>query len=915
MIERVTNWLGNWRVDVPHLRALESSAANDADVSFGQIVSGSQALVVKGFTISTAGAIGAQGNTLTMLTAGSVLMNENSSEAGTYFAVPDNRAPEVLNSTTNPNVFGTFVNSRSCYVGVDLLRSADNTTSDLVEFLSADTLLESGQVIPLARTLNYRIIISTSDFSSQPNVTPVAIVTTNSTGAVTNIQDARNMAFRLAPGGTLPNSRGSYPWPQGRSENLSGNVFSGGDKGIASIWESTQAVMTRLWEVGGGQYWYSSARTVDVHMTRLLADRFSNGDNFIITGGNLYWQGLRFVFANALGIAGDSYQGLPVYYNDVAPQTTSVPGLTDLVDGDCLYVDLDQTTVHDNAFSSPNGPLIAQKGILASMGTPTIPGSRFIIAWATSSGIWTRDSTYQVGAVYSPASTTGNGVVTLNQTPFSSIQPVVVVANAAGAAIATGLSRGNGSNPFFAPGALSIAGGVDDTLVYIGDSTGSLTNQTVDLGFGQNGLSHSTNVNGNSINIGIASTTPVITVGAGAGDSTTLQSVTINLTGASNQTTNLNAFSGSASVPTGSFNLWSNLTGGSGASGNLLIGDNNSNLWTGRIIIGDAVADSYSPPAQSFNIITLSGGINIRGTPFSFSGGSFSVAAPASSIALSSFAGTIGFTVDGGTINIGNEAFSDTINIGEQAAGVGPTVNVNASDGGNVNIANAMGNAGQVIIGNTNILSMKVRGTMGIQASTADYSGAGGINLESNGASGNRVHIQADVEVDPGHGVPTVSASGNTAPFTGGGAPTLALYTNAVSSNHGRLAITLNGATINTAGATQGPGGWTIATVTFGRVNNHRDQGLTGTGAGPFVILGNPCGVIGVSEVIAGTGTGTYSVDVPYVLSTVPVYTSNQLSGFKININFAWSLFVTGATFSNFTITSGVLPDIYWSVV
>ena len=51
MIERQSNWLGQQRVDVPHLRAMESSVASDFDVLAG-IISGQDSYVIKGFQIA-----------------------------------------------------------------------------------------------------------------------------------------------------------------------------------------------------------------------------------------------------------------------------------------------------------------------------------------------------------------------------------------------------------------------------------------------------------------------------------------------------------------------------------------------------------------------------------------------------------------------------------------------------------------------------------------------------------------------------------------------------------------------------------------------------------------------------------------------------------------------------------------------
>lgn len=411
MISRQTNWLSQWRVDVPHLRAMESSVANDFDLLAGKILAGTKALVAKGFELLTTGAVNSPATSLVMVTANGVLMHPLATEAGTIFQVPSDRANETL-SSSNTRVEGSFTPSSVNYIGIDLRRSADDSTADLVKFLDSNTTTETSKTVPLARTLDYRIIISTSDFSSMPTVCPVAKVTTTAANLVSAIEDARSMAFRLASGSSTPNLQRAYEWASGRSETS--GTFTGADKGIGSFKDWCDAVMTRLWELGGGAYWYLPTADRNVTMTR-SGTKFSNGEWFEWDGTNLHWRGIKFVFDNA---------GTGIWSNTVNDQTGSSAGLTDLADGQCIYVDLNRST-HGATIS-------AAKGTLATLGAPTIPGSRHVMAWRVGTEVFTKGSSFPVGVTFNVATNTSLGIVQLTYAAGNPALPLVAPQDANG---------------------------------------------------------------------------------------------------------------------------------------------------------------------------------------------------------------------------------------------------------------------------------------------------------------------------------------------------------------------------------------------------------------------------------------------------------------------------------------------------
>jgi hypothetical protein len=403
MVLRQTNWLGQMRVDVPHLRAMESSVAADFDVLAGQMMAGKKGVVLAGFNVITTGAIGSQASSLQVSVNGGLLMHYLATESGSLYSVPAGRSPELL-AASNPKVTGSFTASQTNYVGLDLTRSEDESTADVVKFRDATTKKEFSKTVPLARTLDYRLVISTSNFASQGTVLPLAQVVTDASNNVVSITDARQLMFRLGSGGDFPSSTYSYSWAS-RLENSTGDIFAGGDKGLASLKDWMDASMTRIWELGGGERWFSASADRNVLMV-WTGTPFSGGENFEWDGTHLHWKGLKFVFANSTG-----------YNNTVSDQTSNSAGLTDLADGDCLYLDL---------VRGSNATVAAHKGTLATLTAPTIPGSRQVIAYRLGSAVYTRGSRTAVGAGSPVATTTSLGIVKLSHAATTPASPIVM---------------------------------------------------------------------------------------------------------------------------------------------------------------------------------------------------------------------------------------------------------------------------------------------------------------------------------------------------------------------------------------------------------------------------------------------------------------------------------------------------------
>ena len=208
------NWQGQQRVNLPPLRMVESGVRGDFDALAYMLV-GEQPMIVRGFELLT-NPIGSEASLLTFKVAGSKIVHPLASESGSLYAVPSNRANEVINPTINNRIQGSIQPQATNFIGIDLKRSADSTTADVVQFLNPSQNTESPQKIPLRRTLDYVWIVSQTDFTFNRSVCPVAIVTTNNLNVITAFQDARPLMGRLTPGGTVSTEINPYGFRRGR---------------------------------------------------------------------------------------------------------------------------------------------------------------------------------------------------------------------------------------------------------------------------------------------------------------------------------------------------------------------------------------------------------------------------------------------------------------------------------------------------------------------------------------------------------------------------------------------------------------------------------------------------------------------------------------------------------------------------
>jgi len=337
-IRRQQNWLSQQRVDLSHMRSIESAVANDFDEMLRGLVTGEgRGLIVRGFKINMTGAIGSASNGLQLLVANSAILHGTSAQAGTFYTVPTGTVPEVLNSTVNTKVSGAFTANAVNYIGLEYERIVDDATSDQIYIWNPTNKNETTKTAPLAKILRYKIVITTSLWAS--NVLPVAKVTTDVANNVVDITDQRDMLGRLGKAGvSTPNPSYVYPWIDGRQEVSATSTvstsdpFSGGDKQLESLKQWMDAIMSSILEIKGTVYWYSpnvggSAVNLRADLGNTVFTGRGNVTHSATVAGRLNWS--QDVFTRVIG----SRLGYKIIANAASTDVT-------LADDQVAYINL-----------------------------------------------------------------------------------------------------------------------------------------------------------------------------------------------------------------------------------------------------------------------------------------------------------------------------------------------------------------------------------------------------------------------------------------------------------------------------------------------------------------------------------------------------------------------------------------------
>ena len=272
------------RLDLPDLLSIDSYGAGDWKYFIQTLVGEDTPYIIKGFeVINPEAAIGTQN--ISVGIADSAMYYPGSGAGSFYYGLPagDPNAqplvPELRKNATNYVylVFSTF-----------------NTAEDTRAFWDPDANGGVGgeftQEVNTESVIQVQVNVSTGSFPD--NTVPIAIVTVGPS-VIASIEDARPMMFRLGTGGVSPNPSATFAWPAipstmyERQEtpitltSSSGpNPFQGGDKNLLSLKQWMDAVMTKLAELGGTQFWYEDTSTfslVSIFNDALATTFYSKG--------------------------------------------------------------------------------------------------------------------------------------------------------------------------------------------------------------------------------------------------------------------------------------------------------------------------------------------------------------------------------------------------------------------------------------------------------------------------------------------------------------------------------------------------------------------------------------------------------------------------------------------------------------
>jgi len=280
-VKRRLSGYSGMRIDIPHLRSIESAVSFDFDSLLRGMVTGADTpYILKGFNVRIPNAAISASN-LQVDVSDSAILHSTASESGTIFTVPAGTQADQL-SASNSKVVGSFQYGVANYVSLALIRTTDTDTTDQTAGWSESQKSEFQRTVPIGRTMDYQYIINTSGFSTN---LPLYIVGVTSTGAVEYITKSQPGLYRLGRGGTVPDPYASFEFgnlsnPQDTTnprrewvnENPTitpnpvsivpgdeENAFSYGDWSITTLKEWMDAIMTRIKEVTGSAYWYTDS--------------------------------------------------------------------------------------------------------------------------------------------------------------------------------------------------------------------------------------------------------------------------------------------------------------------------------------------------------------------------------------------------------------------------------------------------------------------------------------------------------------------------------------------------------------------------------------------------------------------------------------------------------------------------------
>ncbi len=233
-----TRILPNQRLDLPDYRNIEDFVCADFKAIHKNVWANNN-FVMSGFE-PTGGSIGS--DTLSLVLANSsCLMGQDD---GVLFIGAPSLAPLSTQALT-PNAVNY----------VELTIDKDTGGADSRAFWDATANGGQGgefsQIVDTYVFLKANFSINTSNFTGDPNKIRICKVTVNNAGIITQIEDDRNLLYRMGRSG---NPGYTFPWSS-RVEPIT-TSFNGADKDILNMKQWMDAVMDGIREIKGTTYWY-----------------------------------------------------------------------------------------------------------------------------------------------------------------------------------------------------------------------------------------------------------------------------------------------------------------------------------------------------------------------------------------------------------------------------------------------------------------------------------------------------------------------------------------------------------------------------------------------------------------------------------------------------------------------------------
>lgn len=267
------------RIDLADFLSVQSYVSSDFRELVRSFV-GSRPLILKGFEIANAPqSIGTTSISITV--ADSVLYDPTSTAGSFYSGLPAGNTlsqPIILTQELRPSA------TNYIYLTLSTVGAGADTRAFWDVDLNGGAGGEFNQTINTEGVLIVKAGVSTAGFPQ--GTIPVAKIGFSSS-AITDITDCRNLMFRLGSGGTSPNPDNRFQFPALPAAGYARNEppstinspalptpFQGGDKNILTLKEWMDAVMTKLAEISGTDYWYES--TGDLSLVKVYDDALAS---------------------------------------------------------------------------------------------------------------------------------------------------------------------------------------------------------------------------------------------------------------------------------------------------------------------------------------------------------------------------------------------------------------------------------------------------------------------------------------------------------------------------------------------------------------------------------------------------------------------------------------------------------------